>query len=238
MTSRQMQWILSLSSRPCWMMTQSCPICHSVVYWVCKWRPQKWPMDEPRAFSAWAITNIIKILLEGGLKMAVVGKQGWFWHCLLKDMVCIQRPPLLSFHDKLRHGAIWWHPGTIRPAIISQNPFCLTSALDKHYSREVDLQQALWLQWRRRRLKMAKVSKCRKKVGDGENQGTKRIDKKNSQTQRQLSMSRTLTSSRKSTQRPSFPAVPEGSMLPLLWLSITISSFNLSKKLWETIGVV
>lgn len=40
----------------------------------------------------------------------------------IKDVVCIRRPPLLSFYDKLRHAAIWWHPGNHRARHYLANP--------------------------------------------------------------------------------------------------------------------
>lgn len=40
----------------------------------------------------------------------------------IKDVVCIRRPPLLSFYDKLRHATIWWHPGNHRARHYLANP--------------------------------------------------------------------------------------------------------------------
>lgn len=122
--------------------------CHSVIHWVCKCGP--WMCDLGMNcggfFPPWMKTTMTRRLSVLGGEVQGAG-EGWDEnriiltlpfpdiHNALKDTVSIQRPPPLSFYDKLRHSTIWWGPGTITPVIISQNPFHLTSAVDAHYSR-------------------------------------------------------------------------------------------------------
>lgn len=65
-----MQWILSLSSKWRWMMTQSCPVCHSVVL-VCNCRRQE--------CNLWMNQGLFLLGWRQTLKIGVVWR-GRLWH--------------------------------------------------------------------------------------------------------------------------------------------------------------
>lgn len=77
------------------------------------------PMDETGAFSAWMGSKLINVSWGGVQKRRILTLLSLTF---IKDVVCIRRPPLLSFYDKLRHAAIWWHPGNHRARHYLANP--------------------------------------------------------------------------------------------------------------------
>lgn len=168
MTTRQMQWILPLSNKPCWIMTQSCPLCHPVVYWVWKWCPLKWPMDEPRAFSVWVTTQNNKdIVGGGGSKMSVTG--------MILTLSCQGH----DVHPASSSAVLSWQAQT-RCNLVAPRHHQASHYLTKPILSDLYAWWALFTRARpptsplapmkETQLKMAEVSKCRMKVGD-KNQG-------------------------------------------------------------------